>query len=93
MAENLLYYGNNLEVLKRHVPDESVDLVYLDPPFNSSQSYNVLFAERDGTQAAAQIKAFEETWRWELGGGSGCANGLASSLSPNLDWAANDRAT
>jgi hypothetical protein len=55
MAENLLYYGNNLEVLKRHVPDESVDLVYLDPSFNSSQSYNVLFAERDGTQAAAQI--------------------------------------
>jgi adenine specific DNA methylase Mod len=93
MAENLLYYGNNLEVLKRHVADESVDLVYLDPPFNSSQGYNVLFAERDGTQAAAQIKAFEDTWRWDLGGESGCADGLAWSLSPNLDWAANDRAT
>lgn len=62
---NLLYYGDNLDVLRRHVADESVDLVYLDPPFNSNASYNVLFAERDGTQAAAQIKAFEDTWHWD----------------------------
>jgi hypothetical protein len=62
---NHLYYGDNLDVLRRHIEDESVDLVYLDPPFNSSASYNVLFAERDGTQAAAQIKAFEDTWRWD----------------------------
>lgn len=62
---NQLYYGDNLDVLRRHVEDESVDLVYLDPPFNSNASYNVLFAERDGTQAAAQIKAFEDTWRWD----------------------------
>ena len=62
---NLLYYGDNLDVLRRHVEDESVDLVYLDPPFNSNASYNVLFAERDGTQAAAQIKAFSDTWRWD----------------------------
>lgn len=54
-------------MLRRHVADESVDLVYLDPPFNSNASYNVLFAERDGTQAAAQIKAFEDTWRWDEG--------------------------
>jgi site-specific DNA-methyltransferase (adenine-specific) len=54
---NRLYYGDNLDVLERHVDDESVDLVYLDPPFNSSASYNVLFAERDGTQAASQIKS------------------------------------
>ena len=64
---NHLYYGDNLDVLRRHVADESVDLVYLDPPFNSNASYNVLFAERDGTQAAAQIKAFEDTWRWDAG--------------------------
>ncbi|MCA1651252.1 MAG: site-specific DNA-methyltransferase, partial [Acidobacteria bacterium] len=64
---NRLYYGDNLDVLRRHVDDESVDLVYLDPPFNSNASYNVLFAERDGTQAAAQIKAFEDTWRWDQG--------------------------
>ena len=62
---NLLYYGDNLDVLRRHVADESVDLVYLDPPFNSNASYNVLFAERDGTQAASQIKAFEDTWKWD----------------------------
>ena len=54
---NQLYYGDNLDVLRLHVADESVDLVYLDPPFNSNADYNVLFAERDGTQAAAQIKA------------------------------------
>lgn len=62
---NLLYYGDNLDVLRRHVKDESVDLVYLDPPFNSSASYNVLFASKDGTQAAAQIQAFEDTWGWD----------------------------
>lgn len=62
---NLLYYGDNLDVLRRHVADESVDLVYLDPPFNSNQSYNVLFKEHHGERAAAQIKAFEDTWRWD----------------------------
>lgn len=64
---NRLYYGDNLDVLRRHVDDESVDLVYLDPPFNSNASYNVLFAEKDGTQAASQIKAFEDTWKWDEG--------------------------
>ena len=63
---NHLYYGDNLDVLRRHVADESVDLVYLDPPFNSNQSYNVLFAEQNGTEAAAQIQAFEDTWHWDL---------------------------
>jgi DNA modification methylase len=65
MPENLLYYGDNLDVLRRHVKDESVDLVYLDPPFNSNANYNVLFAAKDGSQAAAQIQAFEDTWRWD----------------------------
>ena len=64
---NQLFYGDNLDVLGRHVADESVDLVYLDPPFNSNANYNVLFAERDGTQAAAQIKVFDDTWRWDEG--------------------------
>ncbi len=62
---NQLYYGDNLDILRRYIPDESVDLVYLDPPFKSSQDYNVLFAEQDGSRAAAQIKAFEDTWRWD----------------------------
>ena len=62
---NRLYYGDNLDILRRYIPDASVDLVYLDPPFKSNQDYNVLFAERDGTQAAAQIKAFKDTWHWD----------------------------
>ena len=60
---NSLYYGDNLEVL-RAFPSDCVDLVYLDPPFNSNRSYNVLFKEAAGTEAEAQIKAFEDTWRW-----------------------------
>jgi len=63
--ENTLYYGDNLDVLRRYVPDESVDLVYLDPPFNSAQDYNVLFQEQNGTRSSAQIKAFEDTWHWD----------------------------
>ena len=69
---NKLYYGDNLDVLRRHIDDESVDLVYLDPPFNSNASYNVLFAERDGTQAASQIKAFEDTWKWDDAAARAC---------------------
>jgi DNA modification methylase len=62
---NFLYYGDNLEVLRRHIKDETVDLIYLDPPFNSNATYNVLFAEKNGSKAAAQIKAFEDTWQWD----------------------------
>lgn len=65
MAGNLLYYGDNLDILRRYIPDESVDLIYLDPPFNSKATYNVLFGEQNGSQAAAQIKAFDDTWRWD----------------------------
>ena len=64
--KNTLYYGDNLEVLKLHIPDESVDLMYLDPPFKSNQDYNVLFAEKNGSDSAAQIQAFEDTWRWDM---------------------------
>jgi DNA modification methylase len=63
---NKLYYGDNYEVLQRYVKDESVDLVYLDPPFNSRQDYNVLFAEKDGSQSSSQIRAFEDTWEWNI---------------------------
>jgi len=62
---NTLYYGDNLDILVRYIKDETVDLVYLDPPFKSSQDYNVLFAEQNGTRSSAQIKAFEDTWRWD----------------------------
>ena len=63
--KNTLYYGDNLDVLRRHVADESVDLVYLDPPFKSDQNYNVLFQEQNGSRSAAQIRAFEDTWQWD----------------------------
>ena len=67
-GKNLLCYGDNLGFLtdKDLFPDECIDLVYLDPPFNSQQSYNVLFRETSGTPAAAQIKAFEDTWTWDM---------------------------
>lgn len=68
MAEptgNVLYYGDNLDVLAQHVESESVDLIYLDPPFKSNQDYNVLFAEHSGERSTAQIKVFTDTWRWD----------------------------
>jgi site-specific DNA-methyltransferase (adenine-specific) len=68
MAElktNVLYYGDNLEILRNHIPSESVDLVYLDPPFNSKADYNVLFREESGERSAAQIKAFSDSWHWD----------------------------
>ncbi len=63
---NELYYGDNLDVLRRYVAAESVDLIYLDPPFNSRQDYNVLFAEKDGKESSSQIHAFEDTWEWNI---------------------------
>ena len=61
---NRLYYGDNLDVLREHVPDASVDLIYLDPPFNSNRSYNVLFREVNGSAADSQITAFDDSWHW-----------------------------
>jgi site-specific DNA-methyltransferase (adenine-specific) len=63
-ALNQLFYGDNLAVLRDHIPSQSVDLIYLDPPFNSRQDYNVLFAEKDGARSASQITAFKDTWEW-----------------------------
>ena len=60
---NTLFYGDNLQVLRDHIPGASVDLVYLDPPFNSNASYNVLFREKSGEDSPAQIKAFTDTRR------------------------------
>jgi DNA modification methylase len=66
VQKNCLYYGDNLTVLREHIKSESVDLIYLDPPFNSRQDYNVLFAEKDGTRSSSQIMAFEDTWEWNM---------------------------
>jgi len=65
MTKNLLYYGDNLQILRDYIKDETIDLVYLDPPFKSDQDYNVLFAEQNGSRSAAQIKAFKDTWQWD----------------------------
>ena len=64
--KNKLYFGDNLNILREYVPAASVDLIYLDPPFNSSATYNVLFKEKSGEESAAQIMAFEDTWQWGL---------------------------
>jgi len=64
LAKNLLFYGDNLDVLRNRIPSASVDLIYLDPPFNSNRSYNVLFRSRSGAEAQAQIEAFDDTWIW-----------------------------
>jgi DNA modification methylase len=61
---NKLYYGDNLPILREYIDDDSVDLIYLDPPFNSNRSYNVLFKDESGKDAEAQITAFEDTWHW-----------------------------
>jgi DNA modification methylase len=63
-VHNTLFYGDNLDILREHVEDESVDLVYLDPPFNSNANYNLLFKAPDGHQSQAQIEAFDDTWHW-----------------------------
>lgn len=61
---NTLYYGDNLKILREYIPDASVDLVYLDPPFNSNRSYNVLFKDEKGKESQSQIEAFDDTWHW-----------------------------
>ncbi|MDP2891893.1 MAG: DNA methyltransferase [Bacillota bacterium] len=62
--KNKLYFGDNLDIMREYIDDESVDLIYLDPPFNSKANYNVLFGEANGTKSEAQITVFEDTWHW-----------------------------
>ena len=64
METNLLYYGDNLDILRQYVADHTVDLVYLDPPFNSNREYNVIFKDESGRKSDAQLLAFEDTWHW-----------------------------
>ena len=61
---NQLYYGDNLGVMREHIADESIDLIYLDPPFNSKRDYNLLFKSPTGSTSEAQITAFEDSWHW-----------------------------
>ena len=64
ITRNTLFYGDNLPILRDHIADESIHLVYLDPPFNSNRSYNVLFKEESGKDSESQITAFDDTWHW-----------------------------
>jgi len=61
---NQLFYGDNLQVLREQLADESVDLIYLDPPFNSKRDYNLLFKSPKGQASEAQIEAVEDSWHW-----------------------------
>ena len=64
---NSLFFGDNLRFLRNneHFPSESIDLIYLDPPFNSNQNFNVPYKEIEGTPSTAQVQAFEDTWNWD----------------------------
>lgn len=64
ITQNTLFYGDNLNILREYIASESVDLIYLDPPFNSSRNYNVLFKDESGVDSESQITAFEDTWHW-----------------------------
>lgn len=65
LQDNILFYGDNLDILRRYIPDESIDLIYLDPPFNSKADYNILFKEVGGEESVAQIRAFTDFWHWD----------------------------
>jgi len=61
----MLFYGDNLDILSKYITDESIDLIYLDPPFNSKADYNILFKEKTGKSSIAQIHAFSDFWHWD----------------------------
>ena len=82
MDTNVLYYGDNLDVLRKHITDESVDLIYLDPPFNSNANYNVLFKEPSGKSSQAQMLAFEDTWHWGIESERALQEIAASPIAP-----------
>ena len=83
METNALYYGDNLDILRKYIPDNSVDLIYLDPPFNSSATYNVLFKEPSGISSQAQMSAFEDTWHWSMEAEMALQEIAASAIAPN----------
>lgn len=82
MDTNVLYYGDNLKILREYIPDGSVDLIYLDPPFNSNATYNVLFKEPGGQASQAQISAFGDTWHWGLESERALKEIAASEIAP-----------
>lgn len=61
---NKLYYGDNLEILRKYIKDETIDLCYIDPPFNSKRNYNQIY-NNIGQEDRAQAQAFTDTWTWD----------------------------
>lgn len=86
MSDNKLHFGDNLDILRDSVASESVDLIYLDPPFNSNADYNVLFREASGAESFAQIRAFTDTWHWN-DHAEAIYNQLVTSSTPRVSEA------
>jgi adenine specific DNA methylase Mod len=82
LATNTLYYGDNLEILRKHIPEDSIDLIYLDPPFNSKATYNILYKEQTGELSQAQITAFEDTWQWGIESELALKDIVSSTIAP-----------
>jgi len=82
MDTNVLYYGDNLEILRKYIPDNSIDLIYLDPPFNSQATYNLLYKEHSGQLSNAQITAFEDTWIWGIESEASLKEIVLSNIAP-----------
>jgi len=82
MKTNVLYYGENLDILRHHIPDNSIGFICLDTPFNSQATYNVLFREESGAVSHAQIEAFEDTWHWGEATAQACRGAAALSPKP-----------
>ena len=83
MDTDILYYGGNLEISRRYIPNDSVDLICLDPPFNGKATYNVLCKEQTGEPSQAQITAFEDTWHWGLESEKALQEMLESPIAPS----------
>ena len=84
ITDNTLFYGDNLPILREYIPDESIDLIYLDPPFNSNRTYNVLFKREGGEESEAQIAAFDDTWHWPGAAGTYHDIGLGRTGTPQV---------
>lgn len=96
MKPNALYYGDNLVWLRDHdhFPNESVDLIYLDPPFNSNADYNVIFSEPTGAESQAQLRAFDDTWHWDSEASASALDELSTNkpeLAEYISWLGNQR--
>ncbi len=88
LKTNVLYFGDNLDILRKYIPDNSIDLIYLDPPFNSKKDYNILFKENGGVESEAQIKAFTDTWHWTQ---AALGDQLGVTVNAVEKWKAGDR--